>query len=87
LRDLQTVTWISRAAGLGTSWTALTQAGLISHAEACQIAGHNRLLQTLRIRLHYLASGAKTGCCSISDPARRTNEYQRVSQPARPANI
>ena len=55
LRDLQTITWISRAAGLGTSWTALTQAGLISHAEACQIAGHNRLLQTLRIRLHYLA--------------------------------
>ncbi len=55
LRDLQTITWTSRAAGLGTRWTALAQAGLISHTEARQLARHNRLLQTLRIRLHYLA--------------------------------
>ncbi|MEO8343550.1 MAG: [protein-PII] uridylyltransferase [Gallionella sp.] len=55
LRDLQTITWISRAAGLGTRWTALAQAGLISLAEAHQIARHDTLLQTLRIRLHYLA--------------------------------
>jgi [protein-PII] uridylyltransferase len=55
LRDLQTITWISRAAGLGTRWTELAQAGLISTAEARQIARHDTLLQTLRIRLHYLA--------------------------------
>lgn len=55
LRDLQTITWISRAAGLGTRWSELTQAGLISIAEARQIARHDALLQTLRIRLHYLA--------------------------------
>lgn len=55
LRDLQTITWISRAAGLGTRWTELAQAGLISIAEARQIARHDSLLQTLRIRLHYLA--------------------------------
>jgi [protein-PII] uridylyltransferase len=55
LRDLQTVTWISRAAGLGTRWTELAQAGLISLAEARQIARHDTLLQTLRTRLHYLA--------------------------------
>ncbi len=55
LRDLQTVTWISRAAGLGTGWTELADAGLISRAEARQIARHDSLLQTLRIRLHYLA--------------------------------
>lgn len=55
LRDLQTITWISRAAGLGTHWSELAQAGLISSAEARQIARHDGLLQTLRIRLHYLA--------------------------------
>ncbi len=55
LRDLQTITWISRAAGLGMRWTELAQAGLISIAEARQIARHDALLQTLRIRLHYLA--------------------------------
>ena len=55
LRDLQTITWISRAAGLGTHWTELAHAGLISLAEARQIARHDTLLQILRIRLHYLA--------------------------------
>jgi [protein-PII] uridylyltransferase len=55
LRDLQTITWISRAAGLGTRWTELAKAGLITPAEARQISRHDTLLQTLRIRLHYLA--------------------------------
>jgi [protein-PII] uridylyltransferase len=55
LRDLQTITWIARAADLGTRWSELAQAGLISPAEARQIARHDALLQTLRIRLHYLA--------------------------------
>ena len=55
LRDLQTITWISRAAGLGTRWSELANAGLISPAEARQIARHDTLLQTLRIQLHYLA--------------------------------
>ena len=55
LRDLQTVTWISRAAGIGTKWSELARAGLISDTEARQIARHDAMLQTLRIRLHYLA--------------------------------
>jgi [protein-PII] uridylyltransferase len=55
LRDLQTITWISRAAGLGTRWSDLARAGLISMSEARQIARNDNLLQTLRIRLHYLA--------------------------------
>jgi len=55
LRDLQTINWIARAAGLGTRWTQLASAGLITSAEARQIAKHDTLLQTLRIRLHYLA--------------------------------
>jgi len=55
LRDLQTVTWIARAAGLGTHWSELAQTGLLTSAEARQLARHSALLATLRIRLHYLA--------------------------------
>ncbi|MCX7192016.1 MAG: [protein-PII] uridylyltransferase [Proteobacteria bacterium] len=55
LRDLQTIGWISRAATLGTRWSELATAGLISSSEARQIARHDALLQTLRTRLHYLA--------------------------------
>ncbi|WP_035383844.1 [protein-PII] uridylyltransferase [Ferriphaselus sp. R-1] len=55
LRDLQTVLWISRASGCGSTWRELAAAGLISTSEARAIARHEALLQTLRIRLHYLA--------------------------------
>jgi len=55
LRDLHTINWIARAAGLGTRWAELAQAGLITDAEAHQISEHDELLQTLRIHLHYLA--------------------------------
>ncbi|MBI5627084.1 MAG: [protein-PII] uridylyltransferase [Nitrosomonadales bacterium] len=55
LRDLQTVTWIARAAGLGTHWRELAKIGLLTTAEARQVARHSTLLATLRIRLHYLA--------------------------------
>src|SRR3990167_2601727 len=55
LRDLQTVTWIARAAGLGTHWSELAQIGLLTTAEARQVARHSALLATLPPRLHYLA--------------------------------
>ncbi len=55
LRDLQIIIWISRAAGLGTCWPELARAGLLTLAEARQLARCNTLLQTLRIRLHYLS--------------------------------
>jgi [protein-PII] uridylyltransferase len=55
LRDLQMVLWLARAAGLGQSWKALAQEGLITAREAAAIAANERVLQDLRIRLHYLA--------------------------------
>ena len=55
LRDLQTVIWISRACGFGHTWKALAEADLITKTEARQTAQHERLLQDLRIRLHYLS--------------------------------
>ncbi|HUP98504.1 MAG TPA: nucleotidyltransferase domain-containing protein, partial [Usitatibacter sp.] len=55
LRDLQMVIWLARAAGFGSSWKALADAAIITSAEAAAIAINERVLQDLRIRLHYLA--------------------------------
>jgi [protein-PII] uridylyltransferase len=55
LRDLQTVVWISRAAGFGISWPDLAQRDLITSGEAAAVRLHEDFLQDLRIRLHYLA--------------------------------
>jgi [protein-PII] uridylyltransferase len=55
LRDLQTILWIARAAGIGGSWDELAQRELITAAEAREIRREERFLETLRIRLHYLA--------------------------------
>ncbi len=55
LRDLQMVLWLARAASLGTSWQVLADLGIITPAEAADIARNERVLQDLRIRLHYLA--------------------------------
>jgi [protein-PII] uridylyltransferase len=55
LRDLQMVLWLARAAGLGRSWKELAAQELITGREASDIAANERVLQDLRIRLHYLA--------------------------------
>ncbi|KPK20326.1 MAG: protein-PII uridylyltransferase [Betaproteobacteria bacterium SG8_41] len=55
LRDLQNIIWISRAADLGISWRELARRGLISLGEAREIEQHEQFLQSIRIRLHYLA--------------------------------
>jgi len=55
LRDLNTILWISRAAGLGRTWLELARRGFITRDEASAIGRHERLLEMLRIRLHYLA--------------------------------
>jgi [protein-PII] uridylyltransferase len=54
-RDLQTILWIARAASLGRSWPELAAHGLMTPAEARDVAQHERLIDDLRIRLHYLA--------------------------------
>ncbi len=55
LRDLNTILWISRAAGLGRTWLELARRGFITREEAAAIGRHERVLELLRIRLHYLA--------------------------------
>ena len=54
IRDLQTILWIARAAGLGRRWRDLAAHGLMTPAEAREIVRHERLLDELRVRLHYL---------------------------------
>ena len=56
LRDLQSVLWIARGLGIADSWNGLVRAGLITPAEAKRIRRHELALQTLRVRLHYLAN-------------------------------
>ena len=55
LRDLNTILWISRAAGLGRTWLELARRGFITRDEARAIGRHERVLEMLRIHLHYLA--------------------------------
>ena len=56
LRDLQAILWISRSAGLGGDWMQLAARGLITAVEARQLARHQKFLNELRIRLHYVAA-------------------------------
>ncbi len=55
LRDLQTVLWLARAAGIGRSWDELARQDIITPREAAGIARNERILQDLRLRLHLLA--------------------------------
>ncbi len=55
LRDLHTIRWIARAAGIGPRWSDLVAHGLIEGGEARQLARHEAAFQDMRIRLHYLA--------------------------------
>ena len=55
LRDLQTVLWIARAAGIGKTWRDLSHRGVITEAEAREIQQNEQFLQAVRIRLHHFA--------------------------------
>jgi len=54
LRDLQNILWISRATGYGRSWSDLVRGGVITKEEARLTKRNEKILQGLRIRLHYL---------------------------------
>ena len=55
LRDLHMILWLSNSQNLGKNWQELAKNKLITNLELRQIKRHERNLQTLRIRLHYLA--------------------------------
>jgi [protein-PII] uridylyltransferase len=55
LRDLQVVTWVARAAGLGRSWSELAANGLITPFEVKQLQRNEGTLSLIRARLHAVA--------------------------------
>ena len=55
LRDLQVILWMTRAAGFGSSWNELLANGLLTRREAQELVSNERLLKTVRARLHLLA--------------------------------
>ena len=55
LRDLHTILWLAQSQHLGNTWAELAKKKLITLKELREIKRHERNLQTLRIRLHYLA--------------------------------
>ena len=56
LRDLQVILWVAKAAGLGDSWPALAERGLITPTEARQLKQKERALKDVRVRLHIIAN-------------------------------
>jgi len=55
LRDLHTILWLAQSQNLGKNWQELARNMVTSASELREIKRHERNLQTLRIRLHYLA--------------------------------
>ena len=55
LRDLQIITWVSKAAGLGSTFRDLYQAGLLTKRELIELTRNQRFIETLRANLHVLA--------------------------------
>ncbi|WP_020168449.1 MULTISPECIES: [protein-PII] uridylyltransferase [Methylotenera] len=55
LRDLHMILWLAQSQHLGKNWASLAKNHIITLAEMRQIKRHERNLQNLRIRLHYLA--------------------------------
>jgi [protein-PII] uridylyltransferase len=56
LRDLHNILWLAQAAHCGASWGELAQQQLITAFESRVLERRERLLQNIRIRLHYLAN-------------------------------
>ncbi|HVL57226.1 MAG TPA: [protein-PII] uridylyltransferase, partial [Burkholderiaceae bacterium] len=55
LRDLQLVLWVAGVAGVGHSWSALAQRGMITRSEAALLSAKQRTLRTIRAWLHVIS--------------------------------
>jgi [protein-PII] uridylyltransferase len=56
LRDLQTILWVTKAAGYGKRWEDLARNGLATPFEVRQIKRNEALLSLIRARLHVTAN-------------------------------
>jgi [protein-PII] uridylyltransferase len=82
LRDLQNILWVSRAAGLGKSWSGLARGGFITRQEARLAQRHQTILQDLRIGLHYLA-GRREDRLLFDYQTSLAEEFSITSKPPR----
>lgn len=55
LRDLHTILWVARAAGLGSTWRELAASGIATDFEATQLERNEATLSLIRAKLHVLA--------------------------------
>jgi [protein-PII] uridylyltransferase len=85
LRDLQTVIWIARAAGLGRTWRELARNGLMTASEARAVSRQERMIGALRVRLHYLA-GRREDRLVFDQQAARARHRHLSDTPARRAS-
>jgi [protein-PII] uridylyltransferase len=56
LRDLQMLSWLSRAAGFGGTWADMARAGLLTPEEASTLRRTERTLRAIRARVHLVAA-------------------------------
>ena len=84
LRDLHTVLWIARAAGLGRGWRDLAQAGLITLQEARTVSRQERL-DRRAAGAAPLPRGPARGSARLR-PAKRARARPRARRHARPAS-
>lgn len=54
LRDFQTLLWLAWGAGIGRQWNDLIEQKVMTVEEFKEVKKHTRILQDLRIRLHFL---------------------------------
>lgn len=59
LRDLQVISWVSKAALLGDTFKDLNEAGLVTQRELTELNRNQRFLETLRANLHLLREDVK----------------------------
>jgi [protein-PII] uridylyltransferase len=85
LRDLQTILWITKAAGLGHSWQDLTRQKILTREEARQLKRHEATLAVLRVRLHYLTNRREDRLLFDFQSAL-AKEYGLADTPARRAS-
>ena len=55
LRDLHTILWVAKAAGLGSTWHELAQNGIATPLEAQQLERKEAILSHIRAKLHAVA--------------------------------
>src|SRR5690606_7509237 len=84
LRDLQVLLWLARAAGLGTTWTAVARTDLLTSAEFRALRRAELAFKRLRIELHLLAGRREDRLLFDLQP-RLARVYGFVDRPHRRA--